>query len=400
MKKASGIALSIACIAILCSSAYAQKSNTAGQKAIKTITTAVPFLNVTPDSRAGGMGDVGVALANDANAVHWNAAGLAFAPDKIGVAMSYTPWLRSLGIPDINLIYLSGFYNLGETGGTLGSSLRYFSLGEITFTNLDATTVGSDKPNEFALDLAYARKVTPVLSASVALRYFQSRLAASANVGQDLKPVNSVAGDIGIFYNKDFTMKGNSGGTPVTLKTGLNISNIGPKVSYKGSTVDRDFIPVNLRFGYSIKFQIDEYNSVTFANDFNKLMVPSVDSLGREVGSTLPSGESSKSLLEGMFGSFGDAEDGFSEELKEVNIGAGVEYWYRDVFALRGGYFHESEIKGNRRFITVGAGIRYTVFGLDFAYLAPIEQNHPLQNTLRFTLTYNFASPDSDLREE
>ena len=368
------------------------QTNTAGQIGSKTITTAVPFLVVAPDSRAGGMGETGVAIANDANALHWNPSGLAFAKDKVGLSMSYSPWLRSLGIPDINLIYLSSFYNIGEKGGVIGGSLRYFSLGQIDFTDIQGQPVGSDKPNEFAFDVAYARKVTPFLSAAVSLRYIYSRLASNANIGDPLKPVNSVAGDLSFMYEKEFNMGRSS--TPAIFKSGLNISNIGPKVSYTDNSSENDFIPVNLRLGYSFQFFLDEYNSITLTNDFNKLLVPSVDSLG-EGG-----GRSDKPLLEGIFSSFGDADGGFSEELSEINLSFGFEYWYREVFAARAGFFYEAPEKGNRKFITLGAGIKYNVFGLDFAYLAPLEQNHPLQNTLRFTLSYIFANPNADLEDD
>jgi len=395
MKKSIAICCCAVFLALGLQSLKAQ-SNTAGQDVVgsKTITTAVPFLLVTPDSRAGAMGEAGVAIADDANAIHWNASGLAYVEKKIGVAMSYSPWLRSLGIPDINLVYLSGFYNIGEKGGVIGSSLRYFSLGEIDFTDIQGQPVGSDKPNEFALDVAYARKVSDVLSAAVTLRYIHSRLASNANISGDLKPVNSVAGDVSLLYRKDFTINNTSGGLPTTFSSGINISNIGPKVSYTDVSGDRDFIPVNLRIGYAFKFQFDEFNSLTFTNDFNKLLVPSVDSLGQGGGrSDLP-------LLEGMFTSFGDADGGFSEELSEINIAVGLEYWYREVFAARAGFFYEDPEKGNRKFFTVGAGIKYNVFGLDFAYLAPIEQNHPLQNTLRFTLSYDFSTPAQELEDE
>jgi len=373
----------------------AQQNNSAGQEVgAKTITTAVPFLLVAPDSRAGAMGEAGVAIANDANATHWNPSGLAFVDKRVGVAMSYSPWLRNLGIPDINLVYLSGFYNIGEKGGTIGSSLRYFSLGEIDFTDILGTPVGSDKPNEFALDVAYARKVSDVLSAAVSLRYIHSRLASNNNVSGDLKPVNSVAGDVSLLYRKGFTLNNQAGGIPTIFSSGINISNIGPKVSYTDISGERDFIPVNLRVGYAFTFEFDEYNSLTFTNDFNKLLVPSVDSLGQG------GGRSDQPLIEGIFSSFGDADDGFSEELSEINIAVGLEYWYREVFAIRGGFFYEDPAKGNRKFFTLGAGIKYNVFGLDFAYLAPIQQNHPLQNTLRFTLSYDFASPEQELQDE
>ncbi|MEL6192093.1 MAG: type IX secretion system outer membrane channel protein PorV [Bacteroidota bacterium] len=370
------LAVTITCLVFLCvpgKNLFAQ--NTAGQEGTRTITTAVPFLLVAPDSRAGGMGEAGVAVTDDANALHWNASAMAFFENQLGFSMSYSPWLRSLGIPDINLMYLSGYYNAGEKAGVIGASLRYFSLGDIEFTDGLGQPIGSDKPNEFAVDVGYARKVTPNLSAAVTLRYIYSRLASNANIGQPINPVNSIAGDLSFLYNTDFSLSG----SPINFKAGLNISNIGPKVSYTDNTADQDFIPVNLRIGYAFKVQVDDYNSITFTNDFNKLLVPS------------EGGNSDQALLQGIFGSFGDATGGFSEEVSEINVSAGFEYWYRDLFAARVGYFYEDPNKGNRQFITLGAGIKYNVFGLHFAYLAPLEQNHPLQNTLRFTLTYDFA---------
>lgn len=359
---------------------FAQTS-TGQERGTKTITTAVPFLLVAPDSRSAGLGEAGVAIANDANAMHWNPAALGFMEQRMGFAMSYSPWLRALGIPDINLMYLSGFYNTGNAG-VIGASLRYFSLGQIDFTNPLGEPIGSDKPNEFALDVGYSLKVTPVLTAAITLRYLNSRLASNGNITGDARPVNSAAGDISFLYKKDFKMKGATD-IPVQFTSGINISNIGPKVSYTGNTGDRDFIPINLRVGYAFKFFVDEYNSVTFTNDFNKLMVPSVDA--RETA-----------LLAGMFGSFGDAPGGFGEEISEFNTSVGFEYWYRELFAARMGFFYEDPQKGNRKFITLGIGLRYNVFGLDFAYLAPLQQNHPLQNTLRITLTYNFDSEGTE----
>ena len=358
--------------------------NAAGQVGSKTITTAVPFLLVTPDSRSGAMGETGVAITDDANAMHWNASALAFAEKRMGFAMSYSPWLRALGIPDINLMYLSGYYNIGEKGGVIGSSLRYFSLGEIQYTDILGEAIGQDKPSEFALDVGYARKVTESLSAAVSLRYFNSRLSSNGGLTPDARPVNSVAGDLSFFYTSDFKIKSAGKDLPVDFSAGMNLSNLGPKVSYTASTADRDFIPINLRLGYAFKFHVDEYNSVTFTNDFNKLLVPS------------EGGRSNQALMEGIFGSFGDAEGGFREEISEINVAVGFEYWYRELFAARIGYFYEPPEKGNRQFITLGAGLKYNVFGLHFAYLTPLEQNHPLQNTLRFTLTYDFQSAGNE----
>lgn len=355
------------------------QGTTTGQDAPKTITTAVPFLLVAPDSRSAGIGEAGVAIADDASAMHWNAAGLAFSENRMGFGMSYSPWLRALGIPDINLMYLSGYFNTGDAG-VIGASLRYFSLGQIDFTDGLGQPIGSDKPNEFALDVAYALKVSEQFSAALTLRYFQSRLASNGALPGDAKPVNSAAGDLSFKYKNDFSMNGAAGPIPVRFTSGVNISNIGPKVSYSSTTANRDFIPINLRIGYAFRFFLDEYNSITFTNDFNKLLVPS------------EGGRSEIALLSGVFGSFGDAEGGLPEELSEVNIAVGGEYWYRDLFAARVGFFYEDPLKGNRKFITLGAGLKYNVFGLNFAYLAPLQQNHPLQNTLRFTLTYDFES--------
>ncbi|MEM6265778.1 MAG: type IX secretion system outer membrane channel protein PorV [Bacteroidota bacterium] len=385
--------ITVACLILIQVNSGAVFGQT-GREGSKTITTAAPFLLVTPDSRAGGMGEVGVALGKDANATHWNAASLSFTPGKMGFAMSYSPWLRALGIPDINLAYLSGYYDVNDNG-TIGASLRYFSLGTIEYTDINATTIGEDRPNEFALDVAYSLKVTESLGAAVSLRYFYSRLASNNNVIGDIKPVNSVAGDLSLYYEKPFKIGGARGDVPVTFSAGINLSNIGPKVSYTSNTSASDFIPVNMRIGYAFRFEVDEYNSVTFANDFNKLLVPSVqvDASGAVIGG---GGRSDEPLLSGIFGSFGDAQDGFGEELAEINTSLGLEYWYRDLFAARIGFYYEDPEKGNRKFITLGAGLRYNVFGLDFAYLAPLEQNHPLQNTLRFTLTYDFDSEGNE----
>lgn len=377
--------LTAACLGLLFAGAprlFGQGGNTAGQNGTKTITTAVPFLLVAPDSRSAGIGEAGVAVAEDANAMHWNPSALAFIDRRMGFSMSYSPWLRALGIPDINLMYLSGYYNTGESG-VVGASLRYFSLGEIDFTDGLGQPIGSDKPNEFAFDVGYALKVTPDLSAALSLRYIYSRLASNGNIGVDARPVNSAAGDVSFLYKKDFKLRGATD-LPAQFSSGLNISNIGPKVSYTSSTADKDFIPINLRFGYAFKFFVDEYNSVTFTNDFNKLLVPS------------EGGRSDLPLLTGMFGSFGDAPGGFGEEISEFNTSVGFEYWYRELFAARLGFFYEDPQKGNRKFITLGAGLKYNVFGLNFAYLAPLQQNHPLQNTLRFTLTYDFESAGNE----
>jgi hypothetical protein len=346
---------------------------TTGGQDIKAITTAVPFLMISPDSRSGGLGEAGVAIADNANASHWNLSALAFTEKKFGVGLSYTPWLRQL-VPDINLSYLSGYYNMGERAGVISSSLRYFSLGNIIFTDENAVEYGKFNANEFAWDAGYTRKVTENFSAGVGLRFIYSNLAANASVnGFETKPGVSVAGDLNMLYNKDF----DAGAIPLNFRWGLNISNIGAKISYTNSS-NKDFIPTNLRIGAAIKAGLDEYNSLTFTTDVNKLMVPT------------EGGQSTQTLISGMFSSFGDAPGGFTEEFKELNLSTGLEYWYNDLFAARAGIFLEDAIKGNRKFVTLGLGVKYSVFALDFAYLASLTQNHPLQNTLRFSLGFAF----------
>lgn len=364
---------------------------------LNTITTAVPFLLITPDSRAGAMGDAGVVMSADANSIHWNPAKLAFVDKEMGFAISYAPWLRQL-VPDINLSYLSGFKRLDDMS-TLAASLRYFSLGDITFTDNVGNTIGQFRPNEFALDVAYGRKLADNFSGGIALRYIYSNLTGgiSAN-GTATTAGNSVAVDVSGFYNnQDMEILGKDGG----FAAGINISNIGAKMSYT-ENAQKDFIPINLRMGQSTTIRFDDYNSLSFLLDFNKLLVPTppqylrdsatgalvYDSNGEKI---ISKGRSSNvSVASGMFGSFSDAPEGFKEELREFNISAGMEYWYNKLLALRMGYFNEHITKGNRKYLTFGAGLRLSVFGLDIAYLVATTQQNPLANTIRFTLSFNF----------
>lgn len=353
------------------------QSNTAGQR-VTAITTAVPFLLISPDARHGGLAETGVAFADDANATHWNLSALAFAEHKFGFGLSYTPWLRQL-VPDINLGYLSGYYNISERAGVVGASLRFFSLGKIIFTDDQAVEVGEFNANEFAIDAGYTRKITENFSMGAMLRFIYSNLAANAGVGSfEARPGVSFAGDINLLYNKDFKVSSKSGkDLPINFRYGLNISNIGAKIAYT-NTNNRDFIPTNLKTGMKVTFNVDDYNSIGVGFDLNKLMVPT------------EGGQSDKALIDGMFTSFADAPGGFREEMSEINISIAAEYWYNKLFAARLGYFYEAPDKGNRQFITIGAGVRYRIFGLDFAYLAALTQNHPLQNTLRFSLSFDF----------
>lgn len=353
---------------------------------INTITTAVPFLIITPDSRSGGMGDAGVAISPDANSIHWNPSKLAFIDKKMGAGVSYTPWLRAL-VPDINLAYLSFYYKL-KKDQTLATSLRYFSLGDITFTDVAGNVTGQFNPSEFALDVAYARKLSDMWSAGMAGRYIHSNLTGRAVVeGQNSHPGNAFAVDISTYYRNE---KVKVAEKKSTVAWGLNISNIGNKIAYTESG-DRDFIPINLRTGAALTVNMDDYNNITVTGDVNKLLVPTPPA--RDAQGNITNGkDDDRPIVAGMIGSFNDAPGGFQEELREFNLSGGLEYWYAKQFAIRAGYFYEHATKGNRRFVSLGAGLKYKVFGLDFAYLIPTEQRHPLENTLRFSLLFDFDS--------
>lgn len=357
---------------------------------INTITTSVPFLIISPDARAGGMGDGGIATTPDANSIHWNASKLAFIEDNIGFSVSYTPWLRAL-VPDINLAYVSGYKKL-KNQQTMAASLRYFSLGDITFTDNTGNVTGQFNPNEFAVDVAYARVLGENLSGGLVLRYINSNLTGGAEVGgASSKAGQSVAADISAFYRSEIRL----GEKDAVLGLGINISNIGSKISYT-ELGTKDFIPINLRLGPSLTLKLNEYNELTFNLDINKLLVPTppiYDTSSTQAIPVILEGEDpNRSVAAGIFGSFSDAPDGFSEELKEFNFALGMEYWYDKQFAFRAGYFHEHALKGNRKYFTLGAGLKYNVFGLDFAYLIPTQQRNPLENTLRFTLHFNFEA--------
>lgn len=365
---------------------------------INTITTAVPFLIISPDSRSGGMGECGVASSPDVNSIHWNSAKLAFIDKKMGLGISYTPWLRAL-VPDINLAYLS-FYTKVKKDQCFAGSLRYFSLGNITFTDVVGNTIGQFKPNEFAVDFSYARKLTDNFSASMTARYIYSNLTGGINVqGANTKAGQSFAVDLCGYYINN---KVKVGDKKSDVSAGIAITNLGAKISYS-NTAQKDFIPMNLRLGTGLNMHLDDFNQLAVMVDFNKLLVPTppVYEVNPTTGQTvidpntgkpviLKGKDPDRSIASGIFGSFSDAPAGFKEELREINIAGGIEYWYDKQFAVRAGYFHEHPTKGNRQFFTLGAGIRYNVFGLDFAYLIPTEQRNPLENTLRFTLTFDF----------
>jgi hypothetical protein len=348
------------------------------------IFTAVPFLLISPDARAGGMGEAGVAVQPDANTMGINPAKLAFLDRTYGFSVSYSPWLKSL-IPDVNLTYLSGYYKL-DNRNTIGASLRYFSLGEIQLTDINQQDLGVYNPNELAFDVSFSRKMGESFSLGTAARYIRSNLfSGQFSAGQQTKAGNSVAVDVSAYFKKPTRFLGKD----AILSAGMNISNIGTKMSY----VDGDkgyFLPTNLKIGGASTFIIDDFNQFTFALDFNKLLVPTQPVYNAD-GKIIAGQNPDKSVPSGIFGSFADAPGGFKEEMQEINIAAGMEYWYNQQFALRAGYFYESPKKGDRRYFTLGAGLKYNVFNIDFAYLLASPQKSPLANTLRFSLLFNFG---------
>jgi hypothetical protein len=368
-------------LASIFSPALAQPINgTLNGQTRRVIAVAVPFLTITPDSRAGGMGETGVATAPDLNATHWNPAKLAFMEKNAGFGISYNPWLPSL-VNDMWLAYVSGYKKISRLEA-IGGSIRYFNLGTMQFTDINGVVLQDFIPREFAIDLTYSRRLSNNLSIAPAFRFVNSNLAgAMSNSGTNTnaRPGNTVAVDISMYYRK----KQNWGLLPVEVAWGANISNVGLKLTYNDPE-SRDFIPTNLRLGTALTGEFDAYNKLTFALDLNKLMVPSPEIVNGQL--QMPN----KTLISGIFGSFNDAPGGFSEELQEIMIASGLEYWYNDLIALRGGYFYEHRNKGGRQYFTLGAGLKYQTFAINFAYLLPTGQQDPLANTLRFSLLFNF----------
>ncbi|MGC1242572.1 MAG: type IX secretion system outer membrane channel protein PorV [Chryseosolibacter sp.] len=353
-------------------SGVSQPGQLVGQQ--RAITTAVPFIGITPDARHAALGDAGVATSPDANAAYWNAGKLVFIEDqKYGGSFSYTPWLGKI-VNDMWISSLSGFYKINREQA-VAVSLKYFDLGEISFRGNNNEPLGDFNPKEAAFDATYSRMLTDNFSIGLSGRYIFSNLTG-AFTGSDAQAGNSVAADVGVFYTKLLQGTRNS-----TLSLGGQISNIGAKISYTDNN-NKDFLPTNLRLGGAYTTELDIYNSITFVLDFNKLMVPSPGANRDTV-----------SLLSGMFGSFSDAPGGAKEEFQEFMTSVGVEYWYRNIFAGRLGYFNENVNKGNRKYLTMGVGFRKDNFGIDVAYVVPTNQReHPLAETLRFTLLMHINS--------
>ncbi len=363
---------------------------------LNTITTAVPFLQIAPDSRASGIGDAGLGLLPDANQLHWNPSNIAFGEDKLQISLSYAPWLRDL-VPDMNLAYLAIYGKLNDRQA-IGGSLRFFSLGDITFTDENGAVIRNFKPNELALDFTFSQKLGKNWSGAISTRYISSNLTGGTSVGGVESQVGrSFAVDLSMSY---VNLKSSLGNKDMDIVAGWTISNIGSKMSYT-ETSERDFLPTNLRIGSGFNLHLDDYNELSWEINLNKLLVPTppiyaTDSTGNiikdsEGNDVIAAGKDPNvGVAQGMIQSFYDAPGGFSEEMKEITISTGFEYWYAHQFAVRAGYFYENPLKGNRQYITLGVGVRYNVFTLDFSYLIATTQRNPLANTLRFTLMFSF----------
>ncbi len=349
------------------------------------IITAVPFLLITPDARTGAMGEAGVATIPDANSASNNPAKLAFLDKPYGFSASYSPWLKSL-VPDINLAYISGFYKLNETS-TLASSLRYFSLGQIQLTDMSQADLGIYSPNEFSFDATYAKRFGDEFSLGTTARFIYSNLTSGQfSAGQQTKAGKAFALDVAGYYKNQTVMFGKD----AILAFGANFSNIGTKINYVGGGQSY-FLPTNMKIGAATTLIVDDYSQFTVALDFNKLMVPTQPIRDTD-GNIISGKDPDRSVPSGIFGSFSDAPGGFNEEIKEVSIAVGAEYWYNQQFALRAGYFYDAPDKGDRRYFTLGAGLKYNIFNIDFAYLLADPQKSPLANTLRFSLLFNFGA--------
>lgn len=354
---------------------------------VNTINTAVPFLRIDPEARSGAMGDAGIALSPDANSIYWNTAKLSFADNEVALAVTYTPWLREL-VNDIYLADLSGYVKLDDMQA-LTASLRYFSLGSIQFTDISGNNIGQFNPHEFALDGGYSRKLSDNFSTGINLKFIYSNLAAGYSVnGALIKPGKAAAADISFFYHQPDAKFGSTKGS---YDIGMTISNLGSKITYTSNALEKDYIPTNFGLGGAINFDFDDYNKLCITTDINKMLVPTPDTLDANGDGVLDYKQ--QTVPAAVFGSFTDAPGGFKEEIQELMYSFGAEYWYNDLFAVRAGYYNENKLKGNRKYLTAGLGIKYSSFGLNFSYLIPTNnQKSPLDNTLRFSLLFDFDS--------
>lgn len=373
----------IAAIALLMLVGIAAKAQDGKLTKFNPVDHAVISQIIAPDARAAGMGDVGVATDPDVNSQYWNPAKYPFCISRAGLSLNYTPWLRQL-VNDIDLAYVSGYYRIGDYSAISGS-IRYFSLGEVmTSSDDNAMTVN---PYEMSLDVAYSLMLSEKFSLAAGIRWIYSDLRY--DYSEDSSPASAFAADLSMYYNNYI----NIGPRECQLGLGMNISNIGSKISYFGD--DRSqFLPANLRIGASLMIPVDEYNRFTIAADANKLLVPTVPvqeegESASEYQDRVVREYSDVSAISGMFKSFSDAPGGFKEELQEIQWSVGAEYVYHDQFSLRAGYHHQNENKGNQTYFTVGGGFRMNVFSLDVGYVIATAKSNPLDQTLRFSLAFD-----------
>jgi len=355
---------------------------------LNVVTTAVPFLRISPDARTGGMGDLSLATSPDANSGFYNLAKIPFNESKGGVGVTYTPWLKDLGLNDVYLASLAGYYKFDELQA-INASVRYFSLGNIQFTDNLGNDLNSFRPKEFGIDVGYSRKLSDKVGIGVGLKYIYSNLAGGAATnGSNYKAGTAVAGDLGFYYEGK-----NEIGTGWAF--GVALTNLGSKIAYTDNADQKDFIPANLGFGTTYTKVFDEQNKISFGVDVNKLLVPTPPEEGNQAALD---DYRKQGVVGSWFSSFSDAPGGASEEIKEFQFSIGSEYWYNNQFALRAGYFWEDATKGNRKYFTMGIGIKYNIFGLNFSYLIPsgsgVNRN-PLSNTLRFSLLFDLDGQNS-----
>ncbi len=375
-----------ACACLACTLVSLTMSAQEKENMFNPVNTSVTSQTIAPDARAAGLGDVGAATDPDVVSQYWNPAKYPFTISRAGVALNYTPWLRQL-VSDMDLAYLVGYYRIGDYSAVSGS-LRYFSLGEVmTSSSLDATNDMTINPYEMSLDVGYSLMLSEQFSIAAAVRWIYSDL--TYDYTEDTSPGSAFAADIACYYQNYL----NLGARECQLGLGLNISNIGSKITFGGDE-HSEFIPTNLRLGASLMIPVDEYNRFTIAADANKLLVPTYpkqkeEETSQEYQDRLEKEYFDVSSISGMFKSFSDAPDGMSEELKEIQWSVGAEYVYHDQFSIRAGYHHESEMKGNRKYFTVGAGFRMNVFSLDAGYVIATAKSNPLDQTLRFTLSFD-----------
>ncbi|MFB0937491.1 MAG: hypothetical protein ACJAV9_000186 [Urechidicola sp.] len=356
------------------------------QDELNPITTAAPFLLIVPDARAGGMGDVGVATTPDAYSQHHNPSQYAFLNSQFSMGVNYTPWMREL----VNDVFLGGvsFGNRINDQSAWAASMKYFTLGEIQLTDGAGNEIGKEKPNELSLDGTYALKLNETFALGVTMRYIRSDFALKVDNSQ-LKTVNTFAVDISGYFQSEENNYGDFNGR---FRGGFNISNLGPKVSYTEGGRE-NFIPTNLKLGGGFDFILDDYNTISTTLEFTKLLVPTPPLRDPVTGEITEGKDDNVEFFKGLLQSFGDAPGGGSEELKEFTWALGVEYMYNNAFALRTGYFNESEFKGGRKYFTLGAGFKFKSTNLDISYLFnSSDVNNPLENTLRFSLAFDFGN--------